>query len=176
MLVGRGPVNAAVLSNNFMTETKYAECPYCNSFLASDKAKQCLACGWDWHDPSNPVKRGTPNWNRFGVDETASYTVDLCQRSNGDRYYEYNPRESEVPNPECVRKTEPMSGIDLLVWLQSGREQHLTLTTREQFLFDAHGIWLLYSEVQRMRDRKNPWWMGDQSFSVNGLTPRFPEA
>lgn len=169
-------MNLGVLPNNFMTETKYAECPYCNSFLASDKAQQCLACGWDWHDPSNPVKRGNPNWNRFGVDETASYTVNLCQRSNGDRYYEYNPRESEVPNPECVRKTEPMSGIDLLAWLQSGRKQHLTLTTGEQFLFDAHGIWLLYSEVQRMRDRKNPWWMGDQSFWVNGLTPRFPEA
>ncbi len=80
--------------------------------------------------------------------------VDLCQRADGNRYYEFTTLENSAPNPECVLKTEPMRGIELLAWLQSGRNQHLTLTTGEQFLFDAHGIWLLYSEVQRMRDRK----------------------
>ena len=38
-----------------------AACPYCESPLATPKARQCLVCGWDWHDPDNPVQRGDPN-------------------------------------------------------------------------------------------------------------------
>jgi hypothetical protein len=159
-----------------MTEKKYGTCSYCRALLPSDQSQKCLACGWDWHDAANPVKRGNPNWNRFGVDETAMYTVDLCQRSDGHRYFEYTKVGESIPNTERVRQTEPMRGDDLLLWLQSWKRQHLTLTTGEQFLFDAHGIWLLYSEAQRMRDKKIRWWMGDQSFWVNGLAPRFPEA
>ncbi len=159
-----------------MTERKYSTCPYCRALLASDQAQQCLACGWDWHDAAKPVKRGKPHWNRFGVDETAMYTVDLCQRLDGHRYFEYNRIDISIQNNERVRHTEPMRGDDLLSWLQNNNEPHLTLTTGEHFLFDAHGIWILYSEAERMRDRKVRWWMGDQSFWVNGLTPRFPEA
>lgn len=34
-------------------------CPDCSRLVATPKAKQCLHCGWDWHDPENPVRRGT---------------------------------------------------------------------------------------------------------------------
>ncbi len=31
-------------------------CPYCGSRLFSEGTRQCIQCGWDWHDPSNPVQ------------------------------------------------------------------------------------------------------------------------
>lgn len=33
-------------------------CPYCGKDLRTDKAKQCLECGMDWHDPNNVIRRG----------------------------------------------------------------------------------------------------------------------
>jgi hypothetical protein len=32
-------------------------CPYCGQPLRTARAKQCRACGTDWHDPENVVKR-----------------------------------------------------------------------------------------------------------------------
>jgi hypothetical protein len=32
-------------------------CPYCAALLASDRALQCFACGYDWHDPQRVVRR-----------------------------------------------------------------------------------------------------------------------
>jgi peptide methionine sulfoxide reductase MsrB len=29
-------------------------CPYCGVKLFSSETKQCIDCGWDWHDPKNP--------------------------------------------------------------------------------------------------------------------------
>jgi ribosomal protein L37E len=29
-------------------------CPYCGRPLFTTKSKQCVHCGWDWHDPKNP--------------------------------------------------------------------------------------------------------------------------
>ena len=31
-------------------------CPYCAHPLFTDQSKQCLECGWDWHDASRPVQ------------------------------------------------------------------------------------------------------------------------
>jgi hypothetical protein len=31
-------------------------CPYCGTHLKTDLAKQCVACGMDWHDAANPVQ------------------------------------------------------------------------------------------------------------------------
>jgi len=31
-------------------------CPYCGEPLFTENAKQCLNCGWDWHDAGHPVK------------------------------------------------------------------------------------------------------------------------
>ena len=33
-------------------------CPYCGAALRTAKAKQCFACGMDWHDPTNVIRRG----------------------------------------------------------------------------------------------------------------------
>jgi hypothetical protein len=35
-------------------------CPYCGKPLKTDLAKQCLACGMDWHAPENVVRLGSP--------------------------------------------------------------------------------------------------------------------
>lgn len=31
-------------------------CPYCGKPLFSTGTRQCLSCGWDWHDKDNPKK------------------------------------------------------------------------------------------------------------------------
>lgn len=34
-------------------------CPYCGQLLRTPRAKQCRACGMDWHDADNAVSRKT---------------------------------------------------------------------------------------------------------------------
>lgn len=29
-------------------------CPFCGITLFSSETKQCIDCGWDWHDPETP--------------------------------------------------------------------------------------------------------------------------
>jgi len=31
-------------------------CPYCGRALFSEATRQCIQCGWDWHDPEKPVQ------------------------------------------------------------------------------------------------------------------------
>lgn len=31
-------------------------CPYCGKPLFTEKSRQCLQCGWDWHDAGKPVQ------------------------------------------------------------------------------------------------------------------------
>lgn len=31
-------------------------CPYCGKPLFTEKSRQCLRCGWDWHDAAHPVQ------------------------------------------------------------------------------------------------------------------------
>lgn len=159
-----------------MLDMEITPCPYCMAPLPTAKAQQCLACGWDWHDAQNPVQRGTPEWNRLGINTTKDYVVALCQRNDGHRYYEFRMVDESIGNPEIVLTSETLTGIELVSWAQGGKRDHLRLTTGEQFAFDAHGIWLTYSEIRRMRDRSTPWWEGDQSFWVNGIAPLFPPA
>ncbi len=33
-------------------------CPHCGNPLRTPRARQCLTCGMDWHDPENVVRRG----------------------------------------------------------------------------------------------------------------------
>src|SRR3954451_22770763 len=35
-------------------------CPHCGVPLRTDRARQCFACGMDWHDPDHVVRRGAP--------------------------------------------------------------------------------------------------------------------
>lgn len=94
-----------------------------------------------------------------GTDTTSSVSVDEA-----------------TCNPDVVLTSETLTGLELFSWAQSGKRDHLQLTSGERFAFDAHGIWLTYSEIRKMRDRTTPWWEGDQSFWVNGIAPLFPPA
>jgi len=38
-------------------------CPYCGELLFSEKSKQCLKCGWDWHNPEKPIRHSTKSLN-----------------------------------------------------------------------------------------------------------------
>lgn len=37
-------------------ERQGTPCPYCGKPLFSDDTRQCIQCGWDWHDPAHPVQ------------------------------------------------------------------------------------------------------------------------
>jgi hypothetical protein len=37
-----------------------APCPYCGAPLRTERARQCVKCGMDWHDPANVFRRGQP--------------------------------------------------------------------------------------------------------------------
>jgi hypothetical protein len=60
-------------------------CPYCGNPLRTPKALQCLCCGMDWHDPSQVVRRGQPDHNRFGLTKDALYVVELGQQAEDFR-------------------------------------------------------------------------------------------
>lgn len=76
-----------------------AICPYCEHELATNRAKQCLWCGMDWHDPSNVVRRGEPidlvacaersidSYERglFTAMETVSRVIDCISRTNANQ-------------------------------------------------------------------------------------------
>jgi hypothetical protein len=46
----------AIHPNGPHPEGKEPPCPYCGRLLFSDKTRQCIRCGWDWHDPENPIQ------------------------------------------------------------------------------------------------------------------------
>ena len=34
-------------------------CPFCGRPLFTERSKQCVQCGWDWHDAEHPVRHQT---------------------------------------------------------------------------------------------------------------------
>jgi hypothetical protein len=46
-------------------------CPYCGKPLFSDGTRQCLQCGWDWHNPKNPVQHVVKPVQNKAVEATA---------------------------------------------------------------------------------------------------------
>ncbi|MEZ6090064.1 MAG: hypothetical protein R3C05_18960 [Pirellulaceae bacterium] len=112
---------------------------------------------------------------RIGRQENA-YVVELCQESSGRRYTRYRDVETGALIRTRFSGSKKAIGQQFIDWRYYKYAEHLHLNTGECFTFDAHGIWLTYTEVKRMRDRDNPWWEGDQSFWVNGIAPLFPPA
>jgi hypothetical protein len=47
-------------------------CPYCAEPLPTEKSKQCLRCGWDWHDPAKPVQHPVKNGPNQPVQRTGA--------------------------------------------------------------------------------------------------------
>ncbi|TWU36738.1 hypothetical protein Q31b_50200 [Novipirellula aureliae] len=149
-------------------------CQYCHSLLPSEKAQQCFACGWDWHDSSNPKQLGDPNWNRFGLDSQRDYVVELCLRPDGLRFTQYRQAETPRTDPDAVLETVPASGAQLIEWGFYKYADHLALTDGRRFTFDAHGIWLLETEAECIGGETRPYDDGNQSVWVNGIAPIFP--
>jgi hypothetical protein len=135
---------------------------------------QCLACGWDWHDDDHHVQRGSPTWNRFGIEPERQYVVELCQRPDGHRYAQYRFANIESTDTDAVLETVPALGQRFIEYGFHVYCKELKLTSGESFAFDSHGIWLTETEIRRMKDRSTPYWEGDQSFWVNGIAPQFP--
>lgn len=128
-------------------------CPYCGMPLATDKARQCFACGTDWHDPQNVVCRKNPDWNRLGLKWDALYVVELCQGPNRVRYTKYREVSAGEPDPHRVFETPPFTGRQWVDWGRHGYADHVTTTTGERFTFEAHGVWLTLAEARAMFDR-----------------------
>lgn len=148
-----------------------AHCPYCNSTLPTHLAKQCFKCGMDWHDPSNVVRRGAPDWNRFGLRKTARYVVELCQKPTGERYTKYRDVSSDQHDPFCVLETEPAFGSQFIEWGFYRYADHLRLANGTRFGFEAHGIWLSQEESDYLRHRRGSW---EHAPWVNGIAPLIP--
>ena len=148
-------------------------CPYCGGPLASDKARQCFACGTDWHDPRNVVCRKNPEWNRFGLDRDAMYVVELCHGPDGQRYTTYRAVEGGRPDPHRVLETPPHPGYRWVEWGFYTYAQHMETTTGERFAFDARGIWLTEAESGAMSARGRGELAGPVPWSTGG-PPAFP--
>ena len=150
-------------------------CPYCQAPLASRQAKQCFKCGYDWHDPNNVIRRGDPNWNRFGLNKDATYVVELCQKPDGERYTKYREVEAGEHDPFCVLETESALGSQFIEWGFYNYAKHLKLTNGDEFGFEAHGIWMTRDEGKYMLTRsKGNVGKSEQPPWVNGIAPRLP--
>ena len=151
--------------------TEITLCPYCKASLVSDLAKQCFHCGMDWHDPTTVVRRGSPNWNRFGLNADAMYVVELCQQPTGGRYTKYREISHGEHDPNCVLETEAATGAQFINWGFYEYAKHLKLSDGSNFGFEAHGIWMTEAEMKcilgRRREETPPPW-------VNGIPPMLP--
>jgi hypothetical protein len=159
---------------DFRNERTGTPCPHCGKPLASDKAKQCFSCGMDWHDPERVVRRGDPEWNRFGLKKNLTYVVQLCQKPTGERYTKYREVEGGEPDEFRVFETEPASGSQFIEWGFYEYAEHLRLSNGESFYFDAHGIWLTGKEIEYLQRRvRRTLAQGETPPWVNGIAPRF---
>jgi hypothetical protein len=146
-------------------------CPYCGAPLASPRAKQCLKCHFDWHDPANVGQLADPNWNRFGLDLNKEYVVELCQERNGRRFTKYREVLEGIRDEFAVLETTVARGSQFIRWGFYSYSDHLKLSDGQSFGFEAHGIWLTKAESDFIwhQDRNpgtTPW--------VNGIPPNFP--
>jgi len=129
-----------------------APCPYCGQPLRTPKARQCVDCGMDWHDPSHVVKRG--NGNRLGLVQDSTYVIELCQRSDGTRFTKYRDYSSGMLDPDHAFETGPARGSEFVEWTIKKRRDHLQLTKGERFGVDSNGAWLTEGEWAACIDPK----------------------
>ena len=148
-------------------------CPYCSAVLPSPRAKQCLKCHRDWHNPENVQQAEvSPDWNVFGLLPEKLYVVELCQTPNGHRFTKYREIPDGAKDLRAVFETVAAQGSAFIEWGYYSYATHLKLSNGEAFGFEAHGIWLTSSEIAflagyRSSNLATPPW-------VNGLPPNFP--
>ena len=119
----------------------------------------------------NPKQLGNPDWNRFGLDKTRTYVVELCQEPSGRRYTKYRDVETGSPDTHAVLETESATGARFVVWGFYTYANHLRLSDGSRFDFDAHGVWLTHSEMEFLASNSTgPWESGPW---VNGIPPAF---
>lgn len=147
-------------------------CQYCGVPLATDRAKQCIDCGYDWRDPANVVCRRKPGWNRLGLNLDAVYVLELCQMPTGERYTKFREDSSGVRDPHCIFETQSALGRQFVEW-KFGSEwcKHLSLSCGMGFWFEPHGIWLTDAEARYLKNgrRGEPPW-------PEGIAPLLPPA
>ena len=160
---------ALPICQRYETAAPLFPCPYCGRDLVSEKARQCLYCGMDWHDPYNVVQRGNPNWNRLGLDPPKEYVVELLLHPSGKRTTQY--READAPPSSfAILETTPATGQQFVGWGKCAYCEHLPLTDGRRFGFDANGVWLTDTEIEFMRNDR--WWEKHVPWE-NGITPLF---
>lgn len=147
-------------------------CRYCGVPLATDRAKQCIDCGYDWRDPANVVCRRKPGWNRLGLNQDATYVLELCQTPTGERYTKFREVSSDARDLHLVFETESASGRQFVEWKFPHEWcKHLVLGSGMRFWFEPHGIWLTEAEMRYIKNRRDgePPWPG-------GIPPLLPPA
>lgn len=130
-------------------------CRYCHSRLG-ERARQCLACGWIWHNPNEP-KHAVINWKRFGLEAEGTLVIDLCETESGERYFEYRQTGNPIENSDFVIETESITTTDLQKWRFTGLETHLRLSNGDSFWFDEVGYWQTHSVLKRMGFIDRSW-------------------
>lgn len=155
-----------------LANTDHPPCPYCQAPLATPQAKYCRSCRYDWHDPQNVKRPADPNWNRFGLDASLTYVVELLQHPSGLRTTKYRIADQQT-SEGAVLETIPASGKEFIKWGYYIYAKHLPLSNGQRFAFEAHGIWLTDEEIAFLdQERQSPFpapW-------VNGIPPKFPPA
>jgi hypothetical protein len=131
-------------------------CLYCHSRLGG-QARQCLACGWHWHNPNEPTHSGFIHWERFGLETEGDVVIDLCEAENGERYFEYRLAGSPIENWDFVIETESTTIPDLQRWRFIGLETHLRLSDGSPFWFDERGYWQTSSIATRIGFIDRSW-------------------
>ena len=149
-------------------------CPHCGAPLATDRAKQCFVCRTDWHDPENVIRRPDPMRERLGLEWRTMYSAELWHGPDRRRYVRYRQAEGGTPDPHRVFETPAHPGWRWVAWGEYGFGGQVAVTTGDEFVFDAHGVWLTWDEVRGLHRHLRhevawadiPW--------VTGVPPLFP--
>ena len=140
-------------------------CRKCHALIGK-LAKQCFACGLDWHSDEQ-VLSGSISWHRFGLDINRLVHADFCETDEGERYIEYRPLGTRVDNPDFAIASQPILSAEIRDGGFANLEQILTLSNGDDFAFDHDGQWFTVKPVARIGVIDSTW-----HGSIDGLITR----